>query len=135
MSRLIADMPLLLLAEATPADAGRVVGQALLWVALFAGAWTCWSISRRPATNAKCALALMFMLLVFLSASTLAILQQLLGRNPLLAVVGGLAGLMMLAGTVAAIVFAIVGLTEFSKQRGVFVGRDDRHVHGRGPVR
>jgi tetratricopeptide (TPR) repeat protein len=98
-----------------------MVGQALVWIALLVGSWKCWSISRRPATNAKCALALMFMLLGFLGGSSLGILGQLFGTPPVMAAIGALLGFAMLGLTAAAIVFAILGLFEFSRHPGVFV--------------
>ena len=97
-----------------------MTGQVIVWVALLVGVWKCWSISRRPTTNTKCALALMLILLGFLVASLAGMLMQSVGTSPVIAVVGGLVGLMMLGVMVTAIVLAILGLIELSRQPGAF---------------
>lgn len=119
-SLVISDMPSFWFAEVTPNDAGRFTGQAFVFIALLGGVWKCWSISRRPTTNTKCALSLMFVLLAFLVASTMGILVQGFGTAPLMSVVTGLLCLTMLGLMATAIVLAILGLTEFSTQRGAF---------------
>jgi len=55
-------------------ESGRIAGEMFLWLILLAGILKCWLISRRPTTNAKCALALMLVLL----AITLAAMDTLL---------------------------------------------------------
>lgn len=51
-----------IVATMTPDQAGYRFGQLVMLALLGVGAFKCWSISRRPATNTKCALGLMFML-------------------------------------------------------------------------
>lgn len=121
MSFVTNDMPLLWFAEVTPTDAGRVAGQAFVWIALLAGTLKCWSISRRPTTNTKCALALMLMLLGFLVAASVGLFAQSIGSSPVIVAVRGLLGLMMLGLIVTAIVFAILGLIEFARPPRVFI--------------
>jgi hypothetical protein len=114
-------MRLLWFAAVTPTDAGRITGQALVWIAFLAGAVKCWSISRRPTTNTKCALALMFMLLAFLAAAAVGGLVQSAGTSPLLTAVCGLLSLAMFGLVLTAIVLGVLGLIEFSTRPGVFV--------------
>ena len=121
MSFVTNDMRLLWLAEVTPTEAGRVTCQALVWIALLAGAWKCWSISRRPATNTKCALALMLMLLACLLASGAGMLLPNAGTSPWMTAAYGLLSLTMLGLMVTAIVLGTLGLIELSARPGVFV--------------
>ncbi len=99
---------------------GRWVGEISVWVALLAGAWKCWSISRRPATNTKCALSLMLLLLSFVYSGGTRELMKQFTPSLALAMAGGLTGLGMLAIIVTAIVLAIVGLVEFSTNPGKY---------------
>lgn len=101
-------------------ESGRVAGQIFVWVALLAGALKCWSISRRPATNTKCALSLMVVLLSLIVAGSLGAVMKQIGSSPAMAFAGGILGLALLATMVAAIVLAILGLVEFSKQPDVY---------------
>ena len=101
-------------------ESGRIVGQALIWVALLGGALKCWSISRRPTTNTKCALSLMIMFLAFILASGVGTITRILSPSPRLAFAGGFLGLGMMAALVTATVLAILGLIECSKQRDVY---------------
>ena len=78
----IGHAPLWILAELEPYTAGHVVGQGLVFLGLLAGVLKCWSISRRPTTNAKCVLGLMFMLWAFLVSCSLAVLTQAVGFQP-----------------------------------------------------
>src|SRR5882724_11167366 len=97
-----------------PANTGYVTGQLMVWVALFAGVLKCWSISRRPTPNRKCALALMFVLLAFVLAGCVGTLMRNLGKSPEVAGITGLAGLGVLGLFVTSLVLAILGLIEFS---------------------
>ncbi|MFO1513595.1 MAG: DUF3857 domain-containing protein [Verrucomicrobiota bacterium] len=106
--------------EVSAEDAGRMTGQAVVWLALLAGAWKCFSISRRPTTNAKCALALMFVLLAMFIAGCLGYLIRISERSPGIILVSGLTGLLTLGLLVTALVLGILGLVEFSKQPGTF---------------
>jgi probable addiction module antidote protein len=114
-------MRLLWFAEVNPNDAGRIAGQAFVWIALLAGALKCWSISRRPTTNTKCALALMLVLLGFVVAASVGVLMQNAGTSPAMVAIRGLLALMMLGLMVTAIVLAILGLIEFPRPPRVFV--------------
>ncbi len=95
-------------------ESGRLAGQVFVWVALLAGALKCWSISRRPATNTKCALSLMIVLLSLIVAGSLGVVVKQIGSSPAMAFAGGILGLALLATMVTAIVLAILGLVEFS---------------------
>ena len=108
------------LADADPANTGYVVGQSMAWLAFLAGALKCWSISRRPTTNRKCALALMFVLLGFFFAGFLGTLIRVVGTSPVLALVSGLIGLVMLGLVMTGLVLAILGLVEFSSRKDAF---------------
>src|ERR1035438_535465 len=121
MSFVTNDMRLLWFAKVTPTEAGRVTGQALVWIALLAGAWKCWSISRRPTTNTKSALALMLMLLAFLLASGAGMLLPNAGTSSWMSATYGLLSLTMLGLMVTAIVLGTLGLIELSARPGVFV--------------
>ena len=101
-------------------ESGRIAGQIFVWVALLAGALKCWSISRRPATNTKCALSLMIVLLAFVVASCVGAMTKALGHTPLLAVASGILGLVMIGLMITAIILAILGLVEFSGRRDVY---------------
>ena len=106
--------------DLNPADAGYVTGQLMVWLALFAGVLKCWSISRRPTTNRKCALALMFILLAFVLAGCVGVLARILGKSPEFTVVTGLVGLVVLGLFVTSLVLAILGLIEFSNRPDAF---------------
>ncbi len=97
-----------------------MVGQMFLLGGLLAGALKCWSISRRPTTNTKSAFALMFVLLTIGLASCLGTLTRKSSPTFGLALVEGLMGIAMLGFLVTAIVLGILGLIEFSQQRGVY---------------
>ena len=101
-------------------ESGRFIGQIFVWVALLVGDLKCWSISRRPATNTKCALSLMIVFLAMLIAGGIGAMIRVLGTTPGLAVLEGILGLGMLAALVTAIVLAILGLIEFSNQGDVY---------------
>ncbi|HWW00901.1 MAG TPA: transglutaminase domain-containing protein [Candidatus Acidoferrum sp.] len=112
---------LAVLAELDPNSAGRATGQGLVLIGFLAGALKCWSISRRPTTNTKCALGLMFVLLGLLVSSALAILSQMMAFTPARTLVAGLLGTCFLGCLITGLVLAIIGLTELSRQPGVFV--------------
>lgn len=101
-------------------EVGRIVGQILVLTALLAGALKCWSISRRPTTNAKCALALMIILLAFGFAGVVGTLTRLLGNSPVMALVNAVTGLLMIAALATAALLAILGLIEFSSRREIY---------------
>jgi transglutaminase-like putative cysteine protease/tetratricopeptide (TPR) repeat protein len=102
------------------ANTSYLTGQLVVWVGLLAGVLKCWSISRRPATNRKCALGLMFVLLAFLFATCVGTLAKIFGPSPALSAVIGLTGLGVFGALVTAIVLAIVGLVELSHRAEAF---------------
>ena len=102
-------------------EAGRIAGQLFVWVALLAGVLKCWSISRRPATNTKCALSLMIVLLAFAVAGCVGAMTKMVGPSPLLVVVSGILGLALIGLIVTAIILAILGLVEFSNRRDAYI--------------
>lgn len=109
-----------LLGEISSEEAGRYTGELLVVVGLVAGIWKCWSISRRTTTNSKCVLGLMFVLLGWFMSVITVLVTRWLGPSPFMGVVMGMFGLALMAMIVAAIVLAIIGLLEFSRQPGVF---------------
>lgn len=90
-------------------------GLALVW-----GAMKCWSISRRPATNTKCVLSLMIVLLLFVFAGCSQALLKNGGSSFGLLLGLGIVALVTLAGLITAMVLAILGLVECSKQRFLY---------------
>jgi hypothetical protein len=104
----------------TATESGRIAGQIFVWIALLAGALKCWSISRRPSTNTKCALSLMVVLIAFTIACCAVTIAKVLGPSPLLAVVSGFLGLVMIGLIITAIILAILGLVEFSNRRDAY---------------
>ncbi|HVV71412.1 MAG TPA: hypothetical protein VHI52_07935, partial [Verrucomicrobiae bacterium] len=110
-----------MLSEANAAtDPSQIAGQVFVWVALLAGALKCWSISRRPATNTKCALSLMFVLLVFPAAGSVALVTKALGDSALVPVAFAVLGVVVLGLVIAALVLAILGLVEYSQKRDIY---------------
>src|SRR5207249_743459 len=87
------DFQRFLLGEITAEEAGRFTAQACMAVALLAGVWKCWSISRRTTTNSKCALSLMFILLAWLTAVITGTLASRIGSSSSLSIMTGLLGL------------------------------------------
>src|SRR6266571_2747225 len=109
-----------MLRNVNSADAGYVTGQVMVWLALFAGVLKCWLISRRPTTNRKCALALMFVLLAYALAGCVGTLSRILVKSPEVTIVTGLVGLVVLGLFVTSLVLAILGLMEFSNRPEAF---------------
>ena len=101
-------------------ESGRIAGQIFVWIALLAGALKCWSISRRPSTNTKCALSLMVVLLALAVASFAGTMTAGLVHTPLLAMISGVLGLAMVGLMITAVILAILGLVEFSNRRDVY---------------
>lgn len=104
----------------TAFESGRIAGQILFWIVMFGGALKCWSISRRPAANTKCALSLMIVILAFMLAAGVGTLKREFVTSPALALAGGILGLGMMASFITALVLAILGLVEISKDRGQY---------------
>lgn len=82
-----------------------------------AGALKCWSISRRPTTNRKCVLALMFLLVGWAMLSFGGLMMRMFPGEWYLALILGLPASALI---VAGFVLAIIGLVEYSQQRNVF---------------
>lgn len=109
-----------ILAEVTPESAGRATGMIFVWVLLGAGALKCWSISRRPTTNAKSAISLMLVLIGWLLASIIGSAIRMVDLPIAFRALISMAGLAALALWIAAIVLAIVGLNEMAARPGVY---------------
>src|SRR5688572_12536527 len=96
-----------LMAAADPQSAGyaagQVAGQVIMLLAVAAGLYKCWSISRRPQTNTKCVLALAIFLVVWLVSGVVGALGRRMGEGPPPLVIG-LLGI----GAFALIVTAVV---------------------------
>jgi hypothetical protein len=90
------------------------VALALLSVLLICGIAKCWSISRRPATNAKCVMALSLVLVAWLIPFVWQGLSLLVPSLPLVSMV---VSLISLGIVFAAAVLAVTGLREYSRQR------------------
>jgi tetratricopeptide (TPR) repeat protein len=88
----------------------------ILW-----GASKCYIISLRPNTNRKCALALMFALFPLFLFYTLGALAPSLHESSSLPLIRALFLLVALGLSITAIVLAILGLSEYSIQKGVFI--------------
>ena len=101
-----------LLADMDPTATGRITGQVLLMLGTGAGAWKCFLISRRPTTNARCALSLMLLLLVFFLAGVFGCLREALGVPDWGTV---LMGLLTIGLVLAGIVLAIIGLVDYAR--------------------
>ena len=101
-------------------ESGHFAGQAIFLASLVAGILKCWSISRRPTTNKKCALSLMIVLFTFAMSGAIGIIRNELGPSPLLTALSGALGLAIIGSLTAAIVLAIIGLIEFSKRRDLY---------------
>lgn len=99
----------------------QALGQAFVLLLLFCVAVKCFSIVRRPTTNAKCALSLG----ILLSSLAVAGLAGTVGRiSPALRILAGLVVLAALLAIIAAMVLAIIGLVEYGSNKG-------RYAHGR----
>src|SRR5262245_30361025 len=104
--------------EVSNAEAiGRFVGQSVVAAMLVLGLVKCGSISRRPATNTKCIIALMLVLIAWLQS---ALLSLFFGGADGSKIVIMASGLITLGSMIAATVFAILGLVEYSRARGQY---------------
>ena len=113
---------LLLLGMAAPDNAsyqaGYVTGQIIFCLALLALALKCFSLMRRPAANAKCALSLGILLLAIFGGGVCGITARHFFGNPVVPVLVVLVLLAIFAAILASFVLAIVGLVEYADQKG-----------------
>lgn len=97
---------------------GLIIGQCVPVVLFSAAALKCYSISRRPTTNAKCCLALMF----FFIGWILAMLPQIAVTADLdHSIVFGIAMLAFSACILLSLIFGVIGLTELRAHPGRWV--------------
>src|SRR3984957_8822403 len=94
---------------------GQIVGQAFLWLLFFALAAKYFSMARRPATNARCALSLAIFFSSLLLIGMAVAAKKL---SPTLSIPLALCVLAGFAGTIASLVLAIIGLVEYGSQPG-----------------
>ncbi len=108
------------LAVSSAYDSGVFTGQLFASLLLLAGVLKCWTISRRPTTNTKCALALMFALLPFLVSSLASSFTPTFSSSAARAIFYIGLAFALVAFVIVALVLAIVGLVEMSNQRDVY---------------
>ena len=109
-----------LLAFTNPEDTGPVAGRVFVFICLVAGALKCWKISQKPTANRKCVLALMVLLLAFVSFAVIGLMPKSLFPSPGQRLIMGLLNMISVGLIMTAIILAILGLTENAKQPGVF---------------
>jgi tetratricopeptide (TPR) repeat protein len=106
---------------ALPYEAGKVTGQALVYLLFLCLALKSFSIARRPNANAKCALSLGIFFSSMVMGGIISALGQAMGVVSLThRIVAVLGGLMVFAGFIAALVLAITGLVEYSNHKGKY---------------
>ncbi len=120
MSLLLTSIPLCI-ATASARQYGQWTGSLLVFLLLLVGVVKCREISLRPTTNTKCALALMFFLLGWLSGSLAGVQAPWLPAGPIAALVAILVGLAVVSLLVTAVVLAILGLIEVRHRPGDYV--------------
>lgn len=109
------NLSLPILAEA---NSGASSSVSMILSALFAfGAFHCWTISRRPTTNTKCALSLMCVLLLFCITQGIQMMRAAGLANGALAVVAVAVSLLALGVLGSGFVLAIIGLVEYAQDR------------------
>src|SRR5262245_36345342 len=92
-----------------------ILVQLTVILGMLIGIAKCWSISRRPTTNAKCVLALQLVLIGWLSWIGYLCLSTIIGAPLPFALLVSIAS----SGIIlAAAVLAVVGLQEYSRGRG-----------------
>jgi len=111
----------ILLGEMDAEAIGRVVGTSLIpaLIILF-GVSKCHTISLRPSTNRKCALALMFALFALFGTYLLGAITKLLITSAHFHTINLLALTVTLGLSVTTLVLGIRGLVEYSKQPGQY---------------
>jgi len=107
-----------LLAQTNATSAGHTAGKIIVIAGAAAGALKCYAISRRPTTNAKCVLSLMFLLLAWSFCRLLASLRDTLPVSPPWQFGTGLLAFSLV---ITAMVLGILGLVEFAQKRDVYI--------------
>ena len=102
-------------------ESGRITGQIFVWVALFGGCLEMLiNLTSAGDQYEMCPLADDRMSGMYSCWGGFGTLTREFGTSPAVAFAGGILGLGMLAGLVAAIVLAVLGLVECSKQRDLY---------------
>ena len=110
-----------LAADPSPHDLAYYLGASIPSFLFLAGALKCWQISRRPTTNTKTALALMFQCLAWILSSALGLwLKVQTQPHPGLAV---LAAILLLTLIIIPFVLGILGLAELRADRRSYARR------------
>src|ERR1043165_8307637 len=107
----------LIFADIDAQQTGFAVGQAVFVLAVLAGAWKCWRLSRRPTASPKCMWSLMLLLLGWSCAGLITAAARWL---PGISGVAAWAGLLALGCFLAAVVMAILGLRECAKNKETY---------------
>ncbi len=98
---------------------GYYTGRTVFVLLIVAGILKCISLARKPNCNAKCAISLALMLGTFALASAL---QAIVAMVPDMSLIAGpVLGLLIFGCFVTGIVFAIMGLIEYSKNRELYI--------------
>ena len=106
-----------LLAQVASVSLGEMVLVLAFWLAMLLLILKCWSISRRPSANRKCALSLTLILGAFLVSSMAGASQSFLGHSEAALALFNLLNLLSLGGIGFSIVLAFQGLGECSRDR------------------
>jgi hypothetical protein len=110
-----------ILAELDAEGVGRIVGTLICFVGLGAGALKCYWISRRPATNSKCALSLMFLLALWAIMGLFGGVVHLIEPGSIgLALLGLMIGFLVVGALATAMVLAVLGLLEVKQRPGEY---------------
>ena len=109
------------LGEVTPEQSGQFAGQAVMLICMLAGTLKCWNISRRPTTNRKCVLSLMLVLASMGGFGCVGMVVKATVLSSNSRVLVGVMGMVMFGLMITALVLAILGLIEYSKQKDLYV--------------
>lgn len=107
--------------DAEAFSTGTQIGQLVAIILPILGIAKCWSISRRPTTNAKCVWALMLLLAVWAEGGLMSFFKTPGAEHSLGYALLGLSAFVLL---VAAVLLAVLGLVEYS-------GSSGRYTQGR----
>jgi len=112
----------IMLGEMNAKDFGQVAASVLIPACLILlGASKCYTISLRPGTSRKCALALMFALLALFGSYLLGAINKFLTATPYYFISNLLTLIVSLGLAVTALVLGIKGLGDFAKSPGQYV--------------